>query len=259
MAAFLNNSTILISVILFFGMLGMDYFGFKIRLNKNKRNGLENNNGLGSLEGSLLGLLALLLAFTFNLSASRYDDRRQAIVDEANGIGTALLRTELYPDSIKILFKADFKKYIEERINYYEVGDNETKIQDALSRSSVISERIWNRVTSLSQKPENVLRSMQMIPAINNIIDSVASRDDKRLAHVPNSILALLYTLCLASAFIIGYSRKDKKVDWILICCFNLMITVTVYLILDLDQSRSGIITMDIAHVKMLELRKLIK
>jgi len=259
MAAFLNNSTILISAILFFGMIGMDYLGFKIRFNRHKKNGLENNNGLGSLEGALLGLLALLLAFTFNLSASRYDARRQTIVDEANNIGTALLRTELYPDSIKNIFNADFKQYIEERINYYEVGDDETKIQDSRNQSAITSGRIWSRVASLSQKPENVLRSMQMIPATNSMIDSTASRDDKRLSHIPYSILYLLFTLCLASAFIIGYGRKDKKVDLVLVCCFTLMITITVYLILDLDQSRSGTINMDTSHLKMIELRKLIK
>lgn len=237
----------------------MDYFGFKVRLNKDNKKNLENNNGLGSMEGALLGLLALLLAFTFNLSASRYDARRQAIVDESNDIGTALLRVELYPDSIKNVFKADFKQYIEERINYYEVGDDETKIQDARNQSAIISERIWSRVASLSQKPDNILRSMQMIPATNSMIDSAASRDDKRLSHVPDSILYLLFTLCLASAFIIGYGRKNKKVDSVLVCCFTLMITITVYIILDLDQSRSGIITMDTAHMKMLELRKMFK
>ena len=105
-------------------------------------------------------------------------------MDEANDIGTALLRTGLYPDSIEKLFKADFKEYVEQRIKYYEVGDDEVKIQEALNQSSIISKRIWNRVASLSQKPENVLRSMQMIPATNNMIDSTATRDDKRLARI---------------------------------------------------------------------------
>ena len=97
-----------------------------------------------------------------------------------------------------------------------------------------------------------------MIPAVNTMIDTATLRDDKRIAHVPNSILNLLFILCLVSAFIIGYGRKEKKVDWILLCSFTLMITITVYLILDLDNPRSGVITMDKAHLKILELRKLL-
>ncbi len=258
MTGFLNT-TVIVTILLFIGMLIMDFVGFKIRSNRNKKNITEYNTGLGPIEGALLGLLSLLLAFTFNLSADRYDARRQTIIDEANNIGTALLRANLYPDSVKNLLKTDFKQYIEARINYYDVGNDEDKIQAALNQSSFISQKIWNNIAALSQKPENVLRSQQMIPAMNSMIDITTVRDDKRIAYVPNSILNLLFILCLVSAFIIGYGRKEKKTDWILLCCFILMITVTVYLILDLDQGRSGIITMDTAHQKMLELRKLLK
>ena len=256
MNAFLNT-TIVISILLFIGMLLMDIVGSNIRRYKSRKNIVENSAGLGPIEGALLGLLSLLLAFTFNLSASRYDARRQTLIDEANAIGTAIMRLNLYPDSVRSHLKADFKLYLESRIEYYEVGNDENKIQAALIRSSLISQRIWNNVTALSQKPENILRSQQMVPALNNMMDITISRDDKRIAYVPNSILNLLFVLCLTSAFIIGYGRKEKKRDWILLSSFTLMITITVYLILDLDQGRSGIITMDTAHLKILELRKL--
>ena len=257
MKGFLNIN-IFITIVLFIGMLLMDFVGFKIRSYRNSKNITEYNTGLGPIEGALLGLLSLLLAFTFNFSASRYDARRQTIISEANDIGTALLRTNLYPDSVRKLLKADFKQYVEARISYYEVGDDENKIQSASDKSALISQKIWNSVALLSQQPENVLRSQQMIPAVNSMIDITAVRDDKRIAYVPNSILYLLFILCLSSAFIIGYGRKEKKPDWIMLCSFTLMITITVYLILDLDQGRSGIITMDTAHQKMLELRKLL-
>ena len=257
MKGFLNIN-IFITVILFIGMLLMDFVGFKIRSYRNSKNITEYNTGLGPIEGALLGLLSLLLAFTFNFSASRYDARRETIISEANDIGTAVLRTNLYPDSVRKLLKADFKQYIEARINYYEVGADENKIQSASDKSALISQKIWNSVALLSQEPENILRSQQMIPAVNSMIDITSVRDDKRIAYVPNSIMYLLFILCLASAFIIGYGRKEKKPDWIMLFCFTLMITITVYLILDLDQGRSGIITMDTAHQKMLELRNLL-
>ena len=257
MQSFLNIN-ILITIILFVGMLLMDFVGFKVRGYRNKKNITEYNTGLGSIEGALLGLLSLLLAFTFNFSASRYDARRQTIISEANDIGTALLRTNLYPDSVSKLLQADFKQYIEARINYYEVGIDEDKISLVSNKSSILALKIWDRIAVLSQRPENVLRSQQMIPAVNSMIDITSVRDDKRIAYVPNSILNLLFILCLASAFIIGYGRTEKKTDWVMLYCFTLMITITVYLILDLDQGRSGVITMDTAHQKMLDLRKLL-
>lgn len=259
MTMFSNHSALLVAVFLFAGMLAMDNAGIRIRARRNKAMAMEGNQGLGSLEGALLGLLALLLAFTFNLSALRYDARRQAVIDEANNIGTALLRADLYPDSIRDAFRTDFRAYIEARIRYYEAGTDETKIGDALNQSAAISTRIWQRAAAAAVKPDNAVRSMQMIPALNSMIDIVTSRDDKRRAHVPDSIICLLLTLCLVSAFVIGYGRRDKRVDWVLVCCFTLMITITVYLVLDLDQSRSGIITTDTAHLKILELRKMVQ
>jgi len=253
------NSSVLISILLFLGMLLLDLAGFRVRLNRNKKNITETHTGLGSAEGALLGLLSLLLAFTFNLSASRYDARRQTLIDEANNIGTAILRTQLYPDSVRNSLKTDFKEYVEARIKYYETGNDEEKTQAALNHSMLVSQRIWNTVAALSQKPENVFRSQQMVPALNNMIDITTTRDDKRVAYVPNSILNLLFILCLASAFIIGYGRKEKKVDWILLLGFTTMISITVYLILDLDHARTGIITMDKAHLKILELRNMFK
>jgi fumarate reductase subunit C len=56
---------------------------------------------LNPIEGSLLGLLALLLAFTFSMAASRYEARRNVMLTEANDIGTVVLRCDLYPDSTR--------------------------------------------------------------------------------------------------------------------------------------------------------------
>ncbi len=256
---FSNCSALVVALLLFAGMLLMNYFGARIRARRNKAGAGENDLGLGPLEGALLGLLALLLAFTFNLSALRYDARRQAVVDEANNIGTALLRADLYPDSVREAFRADFRAYIEARILYYEAGTDEVKISAALNHASAISLRLWKRAAAVSMKPDNVVRSMQMIPALNSMIDIVTSRDDKRLSHVPGSIIGLLLTLCLVSAFVIGYGRRDKQADRVLVYCFTLMIAITVYLVLDLDQPRSGIITTDTAHLKMIELRRMLQ
>ena len=149
MQGFLNIN-ILITIILFVGMLLMDFVGFKVRGYRNKKNITVYNTGLGPIEGALLGLLSLLLAFTFNFSASRYDARRQTIISEANDIGTALLRTNLYHDSVSKLLQADFKQYIEARISYYEVGNDEDKISLASNKSSILALKIWDRIAVLS-------------------------------------------------------------------------------------------------------------
>lgn len=241
---------------LFVLMIGMNYVGYCLRKLKDPERATD---GLGPVEGSLLGLLALLLSFTFSMSAGKSDSRRQVIVQEANNIGTAILRCDLYPDSTRRALKADFSAYIEARINYYNAGINENALNKTLQDASNISSRIWKRVVLLSQNKDNTLRSQQMIPALNDMMDITTTRDAERNAHVPESILWMLFLLTLAGSFVTGYGAKDKPFNLVIVLSFALMTSLTIYLILDLDRPRRGIINMDQTHNKILELRALTK
>ncbi|MEP6596151.1 MAG: hypothetical protein ABJA71_09390 [Ginsengibacter sp.] len=200
-------------------------------------------------------MLSLLLAFTFNKSASYYDTRRELLIHETNCIGTALHRSDLYPDSVRQLFRRDFKEYITERIHYYEAGDDEKGIKVALQKGNNISERIWNRaVLIIAEQTPVATKSMQMIPAVNDMVDAVSSREEARNAHVPESILWLLLILCVTGSFIVGYASKLKKADWIILSGYSLMTVMTIYIILDLDRPHHGIITTGSTHQNMYNL-----
>ncbi|MBI1805264.1 MAG: hypothetical protein HY033_13135 [Ignavibacteriae bacterium] len=234
--------------LLFIGIIIFHRLGLWVRQYQKKKDPSYESDGLGPLEGALLGLLSLLLAFTFNQSASHYDTRRDLLVGESNDIGTALLRADLYPDSLRAAFRRDFKEYITERIAYYEVGNDEEAIQTALQKASVLSERIWQRAASVSRQPGDPTRSMQMVPAINNMIDAVSKREEARKKHVPDSIVWLLFLLCLTGSFIVGYASKSRKIDWVILCSYSIMTVMTIFLILDLDRPRRGIIDTSSVH-----------
>lgn len=209
---------------------------------KKKRNPGYTATGIGPFEGAMLGLISLLLAFTFNQSATYYNARRELLMHEANCIGTVILRSDLYPDSVRESFRKDLKQYIVARIEYYDAGTNEKIIDSALQKATVISDRIWNHVATISQKDPSVVKSTQMIPAVNDMIDAVGSREEARNSHVPESILWLLFILCFAGSFIVGFATKSKRADWITLLSYSLITVMTIFIILDLDQPRYGII-----------------
>jgi hypothetical protein len=254
-----QTPALLISAILFVLMILINWFGFYVRQKESKRHPDNVIEGLGPVEGSLLGLLALLLSFTFSLAAGKNDTRRKVIVEEANNISTAILRCDMYPDSTRKEFHGYFKDYVDARIAYYNAGIGNDKLNSSLQLASTISGKIWSRVTSLSQQNENVLRSQQMIPALNAMMDITTTRDAERNAHVPESILWMLFLLTLAGSFITGYGSKSKRFSKIIVGCFALMTVMTIYLILDLDRPRRGIINMDNTHEKIVELKALLK
>jgi hypothetical protein len=230
------------------------FLGLSVLRYRIKRNPAHEPSGIGAFEGALLGLIALLLAFTFNMSASHFDTRRAVLINETNAIGTALLRCDLYPDSIREAMRADFKSYITSRIDYYEAGRDEVKIKQSLQQAGAISGRIWSRTALISQQEGSATKSMQMIPAVNAMIDAVSTREEARKAHVPESILWLLLMLSLTGSFVVGYASKSQKTDWIILLSYSLMMVMTIYLILDLDQPRFGIINLNTTHQNMQDL-----
>lgn len=242
--------TILIAFFLFMLMLAVHWAAIRIRLMRRQPD--EKIEG-GTIEGSLLGLLALLLAFTFSMANERYDARRTVIIQEANAIGTAILRADLYQDTIRQQFRDDFRQYVEARIAYYTAGVDENRMRTALKQSDQYSAAIWARATKLSRQTNNLLPANLMIPALNDMIDIVTTRDAALIAQIPASILYVLMALCLVGSFVIGYMAD--KLDWMLTICFSFMTALAIYLIIDLDRPRQGLITTDTMHQKMLDLR----
>jgi hypothetical protein len=249
----------LLSAIIFFLILLFNWFGFKF-----KKWHLEKYPGrvpedLGAVEGSMLGVMALLLGFTFSIAISKFETRRQITVDEANEIGTAILRCDMYPDSVRNPLRADFKEYIETRIAYYAVGDDEEKIKQELVKAAEISDRIWKRVALQAQNRDNVAITAQMIPAVNDMIDIVTTRDAGRLSRVPRLVLIVLLGLVIISAFVLGSDYNGKKRNRILILGYAMAMTLTLTLIVELDRPREGLINLHAVEQKMIDLRELVK
>ena len=253
--AFLYSTQLwLIAFILLIGVFLFYLLGAKTgRYIKSKRPE-SKADGMGPLEGALLGLLSLLLGFTLSQSASRYDVRKALIIQEANDIGTVILRSDMYQDSIRTQFKNDLKQYVEVRISYYDAID-EREINKSLAEAEKISARIWDRVMISSKKFPDYVRDNQMIPAVNSMIDIVNNRDASRLARVPDPIIYLLMILTVLGSFIVGYAKKENKNDWIMLTLYSVMTIATIFVILDLDRPRRGLIQTSVPHEKIDQLR----
>lgn len=210
-------------------------------------------------QGPVFGFLSLIMAFTFNLSDLRYEQRRTVIIEETNYIGTALLRCDLYSDSTRNEFRKDFKDYIDARIAYYRAGNDEKKIQQALMKSKAISLKIWNRAATESKDPKvSIVRANQMIPALNGMIDIVTTRDAMRVANIPDAVILLLFILSITGSFIAGFGSDHNKASGIIISLITVIVAVSVYVILYLDRPRQGIIT-NYAINTLIELKETIK
>jgi hypothetical protein len=238
-----------------FLLIFVNYLGYRFKGHHIRKFPGTEHVGIGPTEGSLLGLTALLLSFTFGMSATKYETRRQLIVSEENHIGTTILRADMYPDSVRRELRADLKNYLETRINYYDVGDDEVLIKESIEQADSISARLWTKVADLSHDPRNLVASEQMVPSLNAMIDIVSTREAARRAAVPPMILTVMCILILVSAFLSGYGSKNLERNKVLVLAFALMTTLALYLVVDLDKPRQGFVNLNSTEQLLVKLR----
>jgi hypothetical protein len=252
---FESISAIYLSIPFLFLLIFINWMGYRFKTRYIRRFPGIEHVGIGPTEGSLLGLTALLLSFTFGMASTKYELRRQHLVSETNAIETTILRCDLYTDSIRTLLRADLKNYLETRIIYYAVGDNEDRISESLVQSDSISKIIWNRVTLFSHDPNNRIATEQMVPSVNSMIDALTTREGGRKAVIPHMILVILCILILVSAFLSGYGSKNLERNKVLVVAFAVITTLALYLILDLDRPRQGFVNLNSAQQLLVDLR----
>lgn len=249
---------LLIGIVIFILIIASYLIGYRVREFMIGRNALSSNEDLKTINGMLVGLLGLLLAFTFSMANSRFDERRHYAIEEANTIGTTVLRTDIYPDSIRNLLRATLKDYVEERIAFYEVGLDFEKALDHYQKAEALGLKAWNIAATYAKADPSTTIASQLIPSLNSMIDIAASRRAGGEGTIPDSIMYFLFTLCLGSAFLLGYDHQAKP-DWIVVIGFAIMLAATVFTIIDLDRPRSGMINMDAVHQKIVDLRGMFK
>ncbi len=243
-----SHFILFIAALIFFYTLG-----FWAKNYAEKKN-VNFDEGLGSVEGSVLALFAFFLGFTFNISASKIETVRQTSINESNAIGTALLRTELYTSSEIAQYKSLFKNYIKQRINYFEAGKNDDEINKALQEGLKQGENIWDYTVSLKNTGKFSEESRLMLPAVNEMIDAVSTRDSAIKSTLPNTIIFTLFALSLCSTFIVGFSMKKRILANFIGIIYIVTIALTVNLIIDASNPRSGFINTLKANHGMIEL-----
>lgn len=248
----------LLASLLFFLLIAGYILGRALRRGMNRRYPALAANSLGTINGMLLGLLGLMLAFTFSMANERFDDRRRLIIEEANSIGTVVLRTQVLPDSMQAALRLSLGRYLEERIAFYEARMDMRRAARHYHSADSISANVWTAVARYARDHDVSVKTSEIVPALNAMIDITTTRRAAGEATLPDSILLFLFALCAGTAMLLGYDDKGPF-DAVVVLGFSLMLSATVFTIVDLDRPRSGIINMDGPHQRMVDLRSLFK
>jgi hypothetical protein len=223
--------------------------------------GLRQADGVDSqfavIETATLGLVALLLAFTFQIAMSRFEEGRQLIVEEANAIGTAYLRIDVLDPSDQPEVRDLFRTYVDARLQLYATVAAGGDPGHEIAQTRKLQDRLWKSASAAAKRATTPYAAILLITPINTMIDVTTSRFVNYRTRTPALVKGLLFALAIISSLVIGYAMgAGRHRGTIPAAVFAVVISAVIYTILDLDSPRYGLIRLDAAAQALQDVRK---
>lgn len=211
----------------------------------------EKEQSVGAMVASILGLVALLLGFSFSLASSRFEARREVVLREANAIGTAYLRAKLLPAPHSQRIEKLLSQYVDVRLR----GVEPRELAASIAESEKIHGQLWEETSlAAAEAPQSILVGV-FIQSLNEVIDLHAERMMVGLrSRIPLTIWLSLATLATLGVASIGYqagiaeTKRSPAMGGIV-----LSFIIVLGLIMDLDRGREGFI--QVGQQAMIDLR----
>jgi hypothetical protein len=242
---------------LFLGMLVMQHVGHIIAMRRIARDPETAKKGAGVIEGAVFGLLSLMVAFTFSGSLARFDARRHLVNEETIRIATAWERIQLHPAGAQPALRDLVRRYLEARLETYRNPADVAATAAAWEHSQSLLEEIWAHAVEAGQASPTTVAAMLFLPAVNQMIDVTYTRLTSTRMHPPPIVYAMLAAMALIGALLAGYHMAGGKArSWLHTIGFAAVLSVTTYVILDIEYPRLGLIRVDSADEVLMNLRR---
>ena len=211
---------------------------------RKKKSEEVQNAPVGSVVGAAFGLLAFMLAITFQIASNRYDARKQLLLDVVTDIRTGYLRAGLIPEPYRSSTKKFLVEYVDLRVD---LVNDLSKLDISLSRSQVILDSLWKYTEALAEQDRSSEVYALYTTSVNDMIDAFNQRIAVSLQYrIPSAVLFVLFIISFVSMFVLGYQFGiSGKGSLRLIMLLSLIFAIVMFLILALDQPEKGLATIN--------------
>jgi hypothetical protein len=193
-----------------------------------------------TLQGGMLALLGLLLAFTFAMASQRFDNRKQLVLDEANAIGTAYLRATAVPGGEEVAEL--LRRYVDVRLEGAASARNPEDLRRAVAESERLHDAMWSRAAALARANPDPLRALLLV-AMNEVIDLHEKRLTAMRNRVPPIILVLLLGVSVITMASLGHAAGASGGRSLSTAfTFAMLVTFVIMVVVDLDRPERGLI-----------------
>jgi hypothetical protein len=226
--------------------------GFRAGIFHGSRSENARQASIDPLVGSTLGLLAFVLAFTFGMATSRYDARRQLVLDDAIAIRIADLRAQQLPEPHRSDARTLLRDYVDVRVR---AALGQEPLPSALVRNEELQDQLWSRAAALAQESPAIPAAAPFAQALIQMAEVHARRVAGALHNsIPSTIWVALFCVTGLAMAITGYragigGRRNMAATAVLVLAFSAVFQ----LIANLDRPQEGFLT--ISQLPMLDLQ----
>jgi hypothetical protein len=226
--------------------------GQRLGLRSSKKLAEIQHAPVGSVVAAAFGLLAFMLAFTFQIASNRYDSRKQLLLDEVTNIRTTYLRAGLIPEPFQSGSRKLLVEYIDLRV---ELSNNISKLDTVLSRSQQILDTLWGYTETLAQQDRSSEVYALFTSSVNDLVDGFNQRITVTLEYrIPLIVLWVLFIISFFSMLVLGYQFgiSGKGSFWVNLL-LAIIFAVVIFLIMALDRPEKGLTKLNQAPVFKLQ------
>jgi hypothetical protein len=246
MNIFYNSPVSIIVVLILLLSIAATEVGFRYGVNRRASRSDREFMMTTGIKASIIGLVALLLGFSFSITSSRFAQRAEMMVDEANTLTTCYDRAGLLPDPARTRIREALRRYLVFRFEYFRSEPGDEVFMQATRDMNAQLHELWAGVTEAVQADQMLALTSQIVPAASEVMDAAKTRRWAMIIRLPSSVIVLLGMCIVISGALVGHSSAEAGARhpglWL---ALNVLIMLVVFVILDFDRPRRGLIQVD--------------
>jgi hypothetical protein len=201
------------------------------------------HESVGVVQGTLLGLIGLLLAFGLTMAVGRYDTRRALVVQEANDIGTTYLRAQLLSEPSRTRSLELLTEYADAAVDLADQVPDSGRFDEAAAHIDELQRALWHEAgRAVSVDPTGTAPRLY-IETLNNMIDSHTDRVTSLRNRVPDTVVLLQVVGSTVAIGVLALYLALLGRGLITSLLAAVVVVLILFISLDLDRPNRGLIT----------------
>jgi hypothetical protein len=207
-----------------------------------RRGGLsaEAREDFSVVQAATLTLLGLIIGFSFSMAVSRYDQRKNYEEEEANAIGTEMVRADLLPSLDAENVRKLLRRYVEQRIQFYTVRDPD-HLREIAHETAQTQTELWSAIREPATAQPTPITAL-VVSGMNDVLNTEGYTQAAWRNRIPPGAWVLMLAIAIFCNGLIGYGRKAPRGHALVLFIWPLVASISFALIADVDSPRGGVI-----------------